>query len=473
MKTSGTWKPADKNRGIMAEKHLHTLFLKLPYPLRVSIINLYGYILSRKRFNKTFDIYLKKFLETQWMSPEKIKELQFVRLSELLEFSYQNVPYYKKLFDKCGLKPKDIQAPSDLEKIPLLTKKIIRENFKDLLAINVRKSDIELTSSSGTTGEKLMFYLPKVLKYQINFAITYRFYSWAGVKPFDRRVTIGGRVFTKHRPYWVFNRAENQLLFSIHHLGYDTVDEYIETMKKFAPVFIQGHPSGVAFVAKRLKEIGKTIPVKAIFTTGESLFDDQRKMMEEGFSCRVFDTWGLGESAASANECELHAGYHEDSEYGLIEFVETEKGYEVVGTSLFNYAMPFIRYRIEDIVEVMPVDQQSCKCGRGLPLKIKKVTGRIDDQLTTSSGKIILPVTMRMVIKPLLLEGESYQLIQLSDNKFVFKIASPNLRQDRTQFFYDTVVGILGHDIKVDIEKVSQIEMSGGKFRNIINLAKK
>lgn len=457
----------------MSGQYLKDLFFKLPYPLRAILINLYGYGLARKRFNDTFNIYKNKFQESQWESTEKIKELQFIRLRELLEFSYQNVPYYKKLFDKCGLKPKDMQEPGDLKKIPLLTKKIIRENFQDLLSINVRKSDVELTSSSGTTGEKLLFYLPKVLKYQINFAIIYRFYGWAGVKPFDRRVTIGGRVFTKHRPYWVFNRAENQLLLSIHHLGYDTVDEYIETMKKFAPVFIQGHPSGIAFVAKWLKEVGKTIPVKAIFTTGESLFDDQRKMMEEGFSCRVFDTWGLGESTVSANECELHAGYHEDSEYGLIEFVETEKGYEVVGTSLFNYAMPFIRYKIEDIVEVMPVDQQTCKCGRGLPLKIREIKGRIDDQLTLPGGRIILPVTARMAIKPFLSEGESYQLVQISNNQFVFKIASQNFNQDRIRLCYNSLVELLGRDITVDIKNVQQIEMSGGKLRNIINIVNK
>ena len=457
----------------MSEAYFQNLFLKLPYPIKVLLINLYGYNLSRKRFNKTFDIYLKKVLETQWMPPEKLKELQFIQLQDLLASSYKNVAYYKKLFDEHGINVKDIQEPADLKKIPVLTKKIIKENLNHLLAVNARKNEIELSYSSGTTGEKLLFYLPKFLKYQINYAINYRFCSWAGIKPFDRRVTIGGRVFTKSRPYWVFNRAENQLLLSIHHLGYDTVDEYIETMEKFAPVFIQGHPSGIAFVAQRLKEVGKTIPVNAIFTTGESLFDDQRKIMEDGFSCRVFDSWGLGESVVSATECELHAGYHENSEYGLIEFVETGKGYEVVGTSLFNYAMPFIRYRIEDIVEVMPVDQQTCKCGRGLPLKIKKIIGRIDDHIIVPDGRVVFPVTIRMVIKPFLLEGENYQLVQLSDNKFVFKIASPDLRQDRSRLFNDSLIGILGHDVTVNVEKVQQIETPTGKLRNIINLTKK
>jgi len=457
----------------MSGLYFQNLFFKSPYLIRVMLINLYGYNLARKRFNKTFDVYLKKFLESQWMPSEKIKEYQFIQFQNLLESSYKNVTYYKKLFDEHGLRIKDIQGPADLKKIPVLTKKIIKENLKNLLAVNVRKSEIELTHSSGTTGEKLHFYLPKVLKYQINFAINYRFCSWAGVKPFDRRVTLGGRVFTKSRPYWVFNRAENQLLLSIHHLGNDTVDEYIEQIKKFAPVFIQGHPSGIAFVAKRLKETRKTIPVKAVFTTGETLFDDYRQIIEGGFSCRVFDSWGLGESVVSANECEFHSGYHENSEYGLIEFVETEKGYEVIGTSLLNYAMPFIRYKIEDIVEMMPENGQMCKCGRGLPLKIRKVTGRIDDQITAPGGKIILPVTVRMIIKHLLLEGENYQLAQVSHNQFVFKIISPNLNDARIRLFETTLIGILGRDAVIEIERVQQIGMSSGKLRSIINLVKK
>lgn len=458
----------------MSGQYLKELFFKLPYPLRVILINVYGYELSRKRFNKTFDIYLKKFLETQWMNPEKIKELQFIQLRELLEFSYQNVPYYKRLFDECGLKPQSVQDLSDLKKIPLLTKKIIKENFKELVALNAVKNDIELTYSSGTTGEKLLFYLPKVLKYQINFAITYRFYSWAGIKPFDRRITMGARVFTRSRPYWIFNKAGNQLLLSIHHLSYETVDEYIRKIEKFAPVLIQGHPSGITFVAKRLKEIGKTIAVKAVSTTGETLFDDQRKIIEEGFSCCVFDTWGLGESVVSASECECHKGYHEDSEYGIIEFVKTEKGCEVVGTSLYNYAMPFIRYKIEDIAELMPDGQQLCKCGRGLPLVFRGILGRNDDHLQRLDGENIFPVTVRMNIKPFLMENENYQLIQTSKKEFVFKIASSDFSPGRSQFFRERLLGILGDKALINVEVVDEIRHDGGgKLRNVVNLINK
>ncbi|MDD5326971.1 MAG: hypothetical protein PHY02_04040 [Phycisphaerae bacterium] len=430
--------------------------------------------MARNRYGGSFNERLKELLETQWIPQEKIKQLQFASVKDLLEFSYKNVPYYTKLFDEHGLKPAHIKQLSDLEKIPLLTKKIIRENFEDLIASNVKRSDIKLSHSSGTTGQKLFFYLPKILKYQINYAVNARFYNWAGIKPFDKRVTLGGRLFTKHHPYWIYNRAENQLLLSIHHLNSETVDSYIEMIEKFSPKFIAGHPSGVDFIAQRLVNTHKTLPLKAIFTTGETLTDEQRQVIKKGFGVDVFDTWGLGESVASASECEYHEGYHEDSEYGIIEFIKTEKGYEIVGTSLYNYAMPFIRYKIEDIAELIPDGQQVCKCGRGLPLKFRRIIGRNDDQLTGLNGKNIFSVTVRMNIKPFLMEGETYQLIQTSKKDFTFKIASSDFNPDRNRAFNNMLLGILGDKASINIEVVNEIHHDGGgKLRNVVNLTNK
>lgn len=454
----------------MININLQDILCNSPYLIRSITINAYGYLLSRRRFGKDFKKYYDNFLYSQWRSTEEIKELQIDNLKKIINIAYDNVPYYKKLFDKYDLSPKDIEKIEDLKRIPTLNKSLIRENFKMLINSKVSKRNIIKHYSSGTTGQKLEFYLPKELAYGVNFAQLYRFYSWADVRLLDRRVTIGGRIFTYRPPYWIYNKAENQLLLSIHHLNEKTVDDYIRKIKEFNPVFIQGHPTGIYFLANRLLERNESIPLKAVFTTGETLFDVQREMIEKAFKCKVFESYGLGESVISAFECERHNGFHEASELGIIEFERDKSGlYRVIGTSLYNYVMPFIRYEIEDLVEI--TTNEKCICGRGLPLKIKKIIGRVDDILFSSSGITIFPVTIRMSIKPLLKPFESYQLQQVGKKDFIFLITS-KLDKSRRDRILDILKSILGEDIKLEIKEVDNIITKSGKVRTVLNLYK-
>ena len=113
-----------------------TLIKKLPYPIKQGIKYIYGAIPARFRYSTVFwDTY--NFLqESQWWSREKLEEYQMQQLSKLLHHAYENVPYYQRVFDERGLKPKDIQNFDDLKKLPYLTKEIIHETFSDMVARN-------------------------------------------------------------------------------------------------------------------------------------------------------------------------------------------------------------------------------------------------------------------------------------------------------------------------------------------------
>ena len=77
--------------------------------------------------------YLEK---TQWLSKSEIEELQNKKLRALLRHAYDNVPYYRKVFNDHGIYPDDIKTRQDLPRIPILTKEIIRKNLPDLIAKN-------------------------------------------------------------------------------------------------------------------------------------------------------------------------------------------------------------------------------------------------------------------------------------------------------------------------------------------------
>jgi phenylacetate-CoA ligase len=451
-------------------KFVEETYYHLPSVLRSAMVNFYGYFLSRNRFGWKYKKYFEFFKKTQWQSPEEIKQFQMAKLKEIMGIAYQKVPYYRKLFSEYGLTAGDFHTFDDLKKLPILTKEIIRCNFSNLLNEDIKNMDVIRSYSSGTTGQKLEFYIPKELAYNVNYSLLYRFYDWAGIKLRDKRITIGGRLFTKKAPYWVYNKAENQLLLSIHHLGNDTVDDYIEKIRKFSPVFIQGHPTGIFFISQRMVEKGTSIDVKAVFTTGETLDESQREVIKKAFNTEVFDSYGLSECVVTAFECERHNGFHEGSELGIMEFEKTNSClYKVIGTSLWNYAMPFIRYEIEDLVELSPTEK--CTCGRGLPLKIRKVSGRIDDVVFSPDENIILPVSVRMRIKPLLKSFENYQLQQLDKNNYALLIEG-TLNETRRNKFLETLKEILGNSARIKIKEIDKIMTLGGKVRNIVNFHK-
>jgi phenylacetate-CoA ligase len=450
------------------EKFVLPLFHSSPYLIRQIGLNLYGYFLAYKRFKGNFSAYYEFFQHSQYWSPEALEAFQLKKLREILQIAYYKVPFYRDFFKERGLTLDDIQSFKDLQKIPSVSKAEIRRNPRLFLHQDIDKmGGIVKDYSSGTTGEKFTFYLPKELAYPINYSLTYRFYSWAGVEKGDRRVTIGGRIFTHRPPYWSFNKAENQLLLSIHHLNEATVDLYINIIKEFSPVFIQGQPWGIYFIAERMNNRRLHIPLKAVFTTGETLYDYQRKSIEKAFLCSVYESYGLSECVVAAFECEEHKGFH-TSELGIIEFEKQADGlYKVIGTSLWNYAMPFIRYEIEDVVELS--ETSKCPCGRGLPLQIKRVIGRIDDVLYSTYGLSILPVTLRMHIKPLLHNYESYQVLQVGAKEYQLLLTG-EVNEKRISLFRKILLQIFGEDAKISIKSVDKLLSTSGKMRNVINL---
>ena len=108
-------------------------------------------------FYRTYCL-LKK---SQWWTRERLEEYQLQKLGRLLNHAYENVPYYKKVFDERGLNPKDIQDFNDLRKLPFLTKEIIRDNLGDFKARNYPAGKLEYVTTGGSTGVPLGFYYEK------------------------------------------------------------------------------------------------------------------------------------------------------------------------------------------------------------------------------------------------------------------------------------------------------------------------
>jgi len=447
------------------------LFLRSPRFVRSAAVNLYGWRLARRRFGGDFQKVYAQLMESQHWPPERMREWQMERLRSILAEAAAHVPYYRSLFRERALHAEDFQQPEDLQKLPELTKDDIRRDPQALLHERRAARGAARAATSGTTGSRLVFFLPWWLKYRFNAATMWRAYHWAGIELGDRRVTIGPRWFTRRPPYWLYNRAENQLLLSIHHLGPATVDSYIDQIREFKPVFIQGQPNGIHIVARHILSRGRPLGLRAVSTTGETLEQWQRAEIEEAFQCKVFENYGLSENVIAANQC-ASGRFHEISELGITEFIWEPKAgkHRVVGTSLWNDVMPFIRYRIDDYVELEPCDR--CECGLRLPVRIRRVVGRTDDVIQAADGSVVLPVSIRMTVNPLLAEFECYQLQQLEPGRYLFAFSGP-LDQQREELFRRALQTVLGPEADIAVEQSERLAEPSGKVRTVVDRSKR
>ena len=118
------------------------LVKQLPYPIKQGLKYAYGSLPPRIRYGKVFWETYNFLQESQWWSKERLEEYQMQQLEKLLKHAYENVPYYRRVFNERGLKPKDIQDVEDLKKLPHLTKDKFRYNFNNKNEVGDPKGEI-------------------------------------------------------------------------------------------------------------------------------------------------------------------------------------------------------------------------------------------------------------------------------------------------------------------------------------------
>ncbi|MCK4396247.1 phenylacetate--CoA ligase family protein [candidate division WOR-3 bacterium] len=434
----------------------------------------YGYLIKSRRYGGNFSRFLANIEKSQYLSSEELKQLQLNKLHIMLMHAYENVPYYSKLFKKLQLRPNDIKDIRDLGKIPILEKEAVRDNPEEFRARNISKLEILKYATGGTTGTPLTIYLTRETL-QYNYAMyESRCRRWAGVKLGERTATfLGKRVVptgTVSPPFWRYNKALNQVYFSSFHMSEKNLFYYIQALKKFQPRIVVGYVSTIYTLAKYMADYGvKGIKPKAILVSSETLFDWQKRLIELQFGCRVFNAYSQAEYAGFISECE-HGGLHISPEYGIIEFIGDNSSKQMICTGLFNFAMPFIRYRTCDVA--IPMDKK-CACGRDLAL-VKSIEGRSDDMLVTPDGSMISPASMSLAFE-FAKNIKEVQIIQDSPEKITLRIVrKPSYSQFNHNFIIDEVQRRLGSSIRIESEFVEKIPRTRiGKFRFIVsNLGK-
>ena len=382
----------------MSSFYSSQIYRKLPIFLQDSLVTAKG-LLHRKFYTgNRFTLFQREIIQNEKLTTEEVRSFQLAKLKKILTYAYEYIPYYKELFDGLRFNPSHITNIDDIKDLPFLDKQTIRDHFAEFIPLNFRKSLLFKKVTSGTMGSPLSILMDREV-IQGEHAFIARQYRWAGCPDGCRIASFRGDIIVpveQIRPaYWRYNRCSRELLFSSYHLSDDTIDKYLGRLNKFDPELIYAYPSFIFLLARYAKKnsVNISLPsLRGIVTSSETLFEYQKKLIEEVFPTRVFNWYGLSERVIFIGTCE-YGGHHVFPDYGITEFIplpEFEKQglFELVGTSFINKVMPLIRYRTGDMVTLI---SEPCECGRSFS-RVRSILGRSNDAIVTPEGRIIVMV---------------------------------------------------------------------------------
>lgn len=167
----------------------------------------------------------------------------------------------------------------------------------------------------------------------------------------------------------------------------------------------------------------------------------------------------------------MHDGLHINSDSLIVQIVN-ENGKEakdgepgnVIVTDLNNYAMPFIRYNMDDIAIR---SEKKCLCGISFPL-LREIRGRKSDYLKLPSGGEIIPYAVEYLVLTIN-EIEEYQIVQNTIDSIDINIVSSN-KYDflNDNILRDTVKNITEFK-QININHVNEIKRTkSNKLRTVI-----
>ncbi|MDY6933075.1 MAG: phenylacetate--CoA ligase family protein [Spirochaetota bacterium] len=446
-------------------------YVKIPYPIKQGLKYIYSCIPIGYRYSKVFwDTYY--FLQkSQWWSREQLEEYQIQELKRLLKYSYEHVPYYRRVFDERYLKPEDIRSKQDINELPILTKEIIRDNFNDLLAVNVDKSDLYLEKTSGTTVSPLTLYWQKSKTIHKEESFIWTIWNIAGYRFNEKRLDL--THLKLNNKLCEYDPLKRVMHISANSMNEDNLHIYVNLIREFQPKVFKSIPSNLIILANYVlrKEIPIFPSIKLVICGSEMLYPWQKKRIEDALQCRLFSFYGQTERVIIGTECEINSQYHIFPEYGITEIIDSDglpiklEGTlgKIVGTGFNNYAMPLIRYQVGDIASWC---NEKCPCGRNYPL-LQSIEGRENEYLVTNTGDLI-PIII-IPYSSIMKNVKQFQFYQDTKGKAIlYIIPSPSFTQDNAMSIINNLKKEL-RNIEVKLEYTDTIHRTkGGKYKYII-----
>lgn len=421
--------------------------------------------------------YLRILERSQWWKEEKLGNWQNLRLRQIVRYALKNIPFYRISVGKFP-EPEFFRNPGRYwADFPFLAKETLQQHLAEF-QMNKINQRVYSGRTSGSTGLSTQFFYDEEFT-SWDWASRWRARRWWGVNIGDREVALWGRpVHFNRERLWGLSKGllKNQLLLNAFDLTPARLAFFWRLIKFFRPVYIYGYPTVINQLALFVEdEEGQAVlpNLKVIFVTGETLLTSYRERIERVFNCPIANEYGCSELGGFAYECP-RGNLHISSELVKLEVIEEDTSNEelgrLVGSSLTNYLMPLLRYRIGDIGKFR---SDICPCGRSLPL-LELNLAKEEEVIVTQQGKIISSKLFDYINLALLKQGlqgiQQFKVYQLNGYSFSLLVVpnTPN-PAPAVEFFVTQMKKFFGETIRVEISYLQRIPPEpSGKLRYFV-----
>ena len=420
------------------------------------------------------------------MNRRDLEELQLKRLKKMVDYCYNNVPFYHERLNQAGITGDKIKCLSDIQYIPFTTKDDIRDNYPFGMLAQPMKNIVRIHASSGTTGKPTVGAYTKADLDNWSDQVA-RVAVAAGAREDD--------IFQISFGYGLFTGALG-LHYGLEKIGATVIpassgntSKQLMMFRDFGVTGLVATPSYALYLGEQLREAGyprEDYKLRLGLLGSEGCTEKMRDQIEESLGLRVTDNYGMTELTGPgvSGECEYRCGLHFAEDAFLPEIIDQEtheplgpgESGELVVTTLLREGMPVLRYRTKDITRLT---YEPCACGR-THARMEKVMGRTDDMLIIK-GVNVFPSQIESVLIGMEGVGPHYQLVVTKRNfldQLEVKVELlPTAPLDRygeleaiQRRVHDRLKSVLGLETKVTLVEPKSLERFQGKAKRILDL---
>ena len=438
------------------------------------------YQLKWRRHHPQAFVRFEELMRNERLSYDELMARQELSRQAIVRGAMEHTAFYPKFYGGVGFEIGDIGKDGWFERLPVVTKKELREHFDEFVNPEVRQF-LRVSTTGGSTGT------PTKTGYDVRAVeevYGWRLLDWFGVKPWDNHAYVwrDTRHSLKSRLinaalWWPTKHLKLDATF----ITDDAIEKFLREFKRVKPTLLQGYVGAITQVAQYLidhpefkhSNIQTFEPFpKVVWTTSAPLSLVQRKLIGEAFGAPVCDQYGSCEIRWIAQQCAECKGLHMNVEHVSLEYVDEsnkpvpngEYGKTLL-TNLEDFVFPLIRYENGDRGRYLT---EPCSCGRTLPC-IDSVKGRESDSFVLPSGKTINGEYLTTIFDatPDLVRG--FRVVQHKDASITIEYV-PNAGGNEKDILkvLETFAVRLGGEVPIEFKKVDSIPHDRGKLRFVV-----
>jgi len=293
------------------------------------------------KFKEIGDFYSKSFDER--------KNIITAKLSFTLKNAYENIPFFYNLAEDHKINNIFLNFKiENLKEIPFMDKDTLRINRKFLLRPDFTNKIQNCYTNGSTGGRVAVAYDQESIDWSSAVMLFCR--NLYGHKLINKEVHLATDTRSRGNKVERLGQFSKELVNNrsnifIKDFKKESTFDYLKELRGLRTNLLHGMPSQINGLVSESMDKFK---IPFIETSGEFLRKEQRVKIEEFFSARVIDRYGLAESGIVAYQMPKQENL---SVIDFHTFVEVDDNGEIVITNLNNHIMPLIRYRTGDFCE--------------------------------------------------------------------------------------------------------------------------